>query len=92
MRVINYDGKEYRSMKVLCDALHISNQKLRRLCRHYVRASKDPAVAVRWITGAEPLSPNEPKTFKYEQDLERGRERQDEFKARFAERFRMSMS
>lgn len=88
MRVINYDGKEYRSMKVLCDALHISNQKLRRLCRHYVRASKNPVVAVRWMMGDEPLSPTEPKTFKYEQDLERGRVRKDEFKARMADRMK----
>lgn len=87
MRVIEYEGRQYRSMKVLCDALHISNQKLRRLCRHYVRASKDPVVAINWMTGKEPFNPSEPKTFKYEQDLERGRERQDEFKAKMADRF-----
>lgn len=88
MRTIEYSGKVYRSMHELCESLQLSNQKLRRLCRHYVRASKNPVVAVRWMMGDEPLSPTEPKTFKYEQDLERGRVRQDEFKAKMADRMK----
>lgn len=76
MKVIEYEGEVYRSFAEVSQKLHISNQKLRRLCRHYVRASKDPAVAIDWLLGKEKLKANEPKTFKYEQDLERRYDRQ----------------
>lgn len=86
MRVIEYDGQCYRSIGQACKALKISYQKLRRLCRHYRRAAEDPAVAIRWILGIEKMRPDEPKTWKYAQDMERGRERQQDFKARMQER------
>ncbi len=86
MRVIEFDGEEYRSLAEACRVLKVSNQKLRRLCRHYVRAAKNPAVALAWLTGKEKLSPNEPKTFKYEQDLIKGRDRQYMFKAKINSR------
>ncbi len=82
MRAIVFNGAEYRSLSKACKELKISYQKLRRLCRHYVRASKNPAVALAWLTGEEKLSVNEPKTYKYSQDLERGLERQTAFKSR----------
>lgn len=82
MHAFIFDGVAYRSLAEACKALNVSNQKLRRLCRHYVRAAKNPAIALMWLTGKEQLSPFEPKTFKYEQDLEKGRERQFVFKAK----------
>lgn len=82
MRVFEFEGVCYRSMAEACKALSVSNQKMRRLCRHYQRAAKNPAVALAWLTGKEPMRANEAKTFKYEQDLAKGRERQYVFKAR----------
>ncbi len=82
MRVIEYEGEVYRSFAEVCKVFHISNQKLRRLCRHYVRASRDPAIAIDWLLGKQPLKANEPKTFKYEQDMER---RYDRRQSTFAE-------
>lgn len=84
MRVIEFDGAEYRSLAEACKVLKVSNQKLRRLCRHYVRAAKNPAVALAWLTGKEKLSPSEPKTFKYDQDIAKGRDRQYIFKAKLS--------
>lgn len=75
MRVIEYEGEVYRSYAEASKALHISNQKLRRLCRHYVRANKNPAVAIDWLLGKEKLKANELKTWKYQQDLERRQDR-----------------
>lgn len=76
MRVIEYEGEVYRSYAEVSKALHVSNQKLRRLCRHYVRANKNPAVAIDWLLGKEKLKANEPKTWKYQQDLDRQYDRQ----------------
>lgn len=72
MRAFVYKGEEYRSLAECCKKLKISYQKVRRLCRHYTRASRDPAFAVAWCTGEMRLSALEPKTFKYAQDLELG--------------------
>ena len=79
MRAFIYKQTEFRSLAECCKTLKISYQKVRRLCRHYVRASRDPAYAVAWCTGEQKLSPFEAKTFKYEQDLEKGAERQLRF-------------
>lgn len=81
MKSFVFEGKEYPSLNKACLELRISYQKVRRLCRHYTRAQADPAVAVKWTLGLEKLSRFEPKTFKYQQDLECGRERQERFKA-----------
>lgn len=86
MRVIEYNGESYRSISEVSRVLKISYQKLRRLCRHYARAAEDPAVAIRWILGVEKMRPDEPKTWKYVQDVERGRERQQRFQARMQDR------
>lgn len=80
MRAFIYKDIEYRSMAQCCKSLKISYQKVRRLCRHYVRASKDPALAVAWCTGEKRLSALETKTWKYQQDLEKGAERNENFK------------
>lgn len=86
MRTFIFQGKEYQSLSKACADFKVSYQKARRLCRHYVRANKDPAVALKWILGIEKLSHLEPKTFKYQQDLECGRERQERFKANIQEK------
>lgn len=80
MRAFTYNDVEYRSLSECCKELKISYQKVRRLCRHYVRASKDPALAVAWCTGEMRLSALEPKTWKYQQDLEKAAIRQERFK------------
>lgn len=67
MRSFIYKGQVYRSMAEACYKLSVSYQKVRRLCRHYVKASKDPAVALEWIlTGHDPCL--ELKTYKYQDD------------------------
>ena len=82
MKSFIVNGKEYRSIRVACRELDVSYQKVRRLCRHYVRASKEPAVAFAWCLGTEHKSLTETKTFKYQQDLEKGSLRQSRFKER----------
>lgn len=68
MRGFTYDGKDYDSLAEACRELGISYQKVRRLCRHYVRAQEDPAVAIRWCLKLEKKSWNEPKTRAYWRD------------------------
>ncbi len=80
MRAFVYKNVEYRSMAQCCKSLQISYQKVRRLCRHYVRASKNPALAVAWCTGEQRLSVFETKTWKYQQDLEKNLERNEKFR------------
>lgn len=81
-----YEGVEYRSLHEFCKEKHVSWQKMRRLCRHYKRAKENPAVAADWVLGKEKLSPGEPKTIFYLQDLERNRDRQEAFRDRAFER------
>ena len=69
MKSFIVNGKEYRSMRVCCAELHISYQKVRRLCRHYVRASKDPSLAVRWCLGSEVLHSTEQKSYDRQEKL-----------------------
>ena len=85
MKSFCYKGVEYRSLAECCKAVKISYQKVRRLCRHYVRAKQDPAVAVSWCTGGVVLADTETKTEKYKLDLARGRERKAKFRERNAE-------
>ena len=85
MKSFNYGGIEYRSLAECCKAVKISYQKVRRLCRHYVRASKNPALAVSWCTGEVVLVSTETKTEKYKIDLARGCERKIKFRERNAE-------
>lgn len=87
MKSFVVNGKEYRSMRVCCAELHISYQKVRRLCRHYVRASKDPSLAVRWCLGSEVLHSTEQKTWKYLQDLEKSYDRQEKLKDKMYQQF-----
>ena len=85
MKSFCYGGVEYRSLAECCKAVKISYQKVRRLCRHYVRAKQNPAVAVSWCTGEVVLADTETKTEKYKIDLARGRERKSKFRERNAE-------
>ena len=82
MRSFTYQGVEYRSLCECCCKLNISYQKVRRLCRHYVRAHHDPSLAVSWCLGVKHRSINEPTTIQYAQDQEKATERQDKFKDR----------
>ena len=75
MRPFIFDNREFRSLKEFADIYQVSYSKIRRYCRHYLRASKDPAVACEWLLGRKKRSPFETKTFKYAQDLEKGAER-----------------
>ena len=85
MKSFCYMGVEYRSLAECCKAVRISYQKVRRLCRHYVRASQNPALAVSWCTGEAVLAGSETKTEKYKIDLARGCERKAKFRKRTAE-------
>ena len=80
-----FKGVEYRSLAECCKAVKVSYQKVRRLCRHYVRANQDPALAVSWCIGEVVLAGTETKTEKYKIDLARGRERKARFRERNAE-------
>lgn len=88
MYSFTYKGCEYRSLKECCDALNISYQKVRRLCRHYVRARTNPQLAIKWSLGIEVRSWNEPKTEHYNQDLQKSRERQWKFKEKIFEQIK----
>jgi hypothetical protein len=87
MRTFIYNGIEYRSLCECCNALNLSYQKVRRLCRHYRRAQKDPTLAIRWALGIEHLSHLEPKTIAYTQDQERANFRQMKFKDKMLHSF-----
>lgn len=85
MKSFCYGGIEYRSLAECCKVVKISYQKVRRLCRHYVRANQDPALAVAWCTGEVVLEGSETKTEKYQIDLARGCGRKVKFRERNAE-------
>ena len=85
MKSFCYKGVEYRSLAECCKAVKVSYQKVRRLCRHYVRANQDPALAVSWCIGEVVLAGTETKTEKYKIDLARGCERKARFRERNAE-------
>lgn len=82
MKELVFRGLGYRSLRVACEALDVSYQKARRLCRHYLRASKNPALALAWLTGDESKPAGEPRTDRYYEDLERSYARQEKFKDR----------
>ena len=88
MKSFCYGGIEYRSLAECCKAVKVSYQKVRRLCRHYVRANQDPALAVAWCTGEVVLAGTETKTEKYKIDLARGCVRQNRFRNKNAENLR----
>jgi len=52
-----------------------------------VRASKDPALAVRWCLGSEVLHSTEQKPWKYQQDLEKSYDRQEKLKDKMYQQF-----
>ena len=86
MKSFVIDGKEYRSLRQCCDELKLSYSKVRRLCRHYVRASDNPALAVRWCLGDEILCPTEPRTVLYKHDMNLSGERQNKFQEKACDR------
>ena len=87
MKVFEFEGKCYRSMRLFCQERGVSYQKMRRLCRHYMRAHKDPTIAAKWLLGIEPFKSNEPKTPQYTQDLVKSYDRQEKFKDRIYQKF-----
>ena len=87
MKPFQFDDDEFRSLREFCRVYRVSYQKMRRLCRHYIRAKKDPAVAARWLLEEEELTPNEPKTPQYYSDLEKAEVRQVKFKRRMHRQF-----
>ncbi len=90
MKAFEFRGTVYRSLHEFCKRNGVSWQKMRRLCRHYERARKDPAVAADWMLaereGRTLSLEREPRTRQYRQDLERNRERQEAFRDRAFER------
>lgn len=83
MMAFSYGGRDWRSLRECCAAVGVSYQKARRLCRHYVRAGRDPALAIKWcVEGRVP--PMEQKSFKWGQDAERGAERHCRFMEKVA--------
>ena len=83
MKSFEVNGKSYDSMSEFCKKFGFSYNKMRRLCRIYERAKKDPAIAARWLLNLDKLNKNsEPKTFIYIQEKELNAARQVIFRAR----------
>ena len=55
MKSFEVEGISYRSISEFCRKRKVSYWKMRRLCRTYIRAHKDPAVAAKWILNIESL-------------------------------------
>ena len=70
MKSFEVEGVVYRSISEFCRKRKVSYWKMIRLCRKYVRANKDPAVAARWILGLEQIEFNDIKTMFYFKDIE----------------------
>lgn len=69
MYAVTFAGRKYHSLCDACRNLKISYQKVKRLMRHYEKASHNPAVALAWACGFEHLDPTrETKTEFYELD------------------------
>ena len=83
MKSFEVNGKSYDSMSDFCKKTGIRYGRMFRLCRQYLRAQKDPAVAAKWLLGLEPLNKaKEPKTLIYIKDKDLSYARQIEFLAR----------
>lgn len=90
MKPFEFRGAVYRSLHEFCKRNGVSWQKMRRLCRHYERARKDPAIAAQWMLdikeGREVHLELEPRTRAYAEDLEKTRERQGAYRERTVQR------
>lgn len=83
MQYVEIDGQIYRSLREACHNLRISYQKVKRLCRHFQRAQKNPQLAIEWCLGKEKFIPAlEPKTHKYKDDSKLMAQRQQAYKDR----------
>ena len=83
MKHFEVNGTIYDSMSDFCKKTGISYNKMRRLCRIYERAKRDPGIAARWLLNLEKLNRGaEPKTFIYIQEKELSAARQVIFRAR----------
>ena len=79
MKTFIFQGVTY-NMMTFSKTYHVSYSKIRRLCRHFKRAQKDPVIACKWVLGLELLdSAKEAKTSSYKQDLEKSYERHERF-------------
>ena len=87
MKSFEVNGKSYDSMSDFCKRTGIPYHKMRRLCRIYRRANKDPAVAAEWLLGLKPLNKaKEAKTETFIRDKSLSRIRQGEYLARIKAR------
>lgn len=69
MKSFEVEGVSYRSISEFCRKRKVSYWKMVRLCRKYVRAQKDPAVAARWLLRIEQINfIREVKTIAYLRD------------------------
>jgi hypothetical protein len=82
MKSFIYCDTEYRSLRQACDSLRISYLRVKRLCRHYVRAHRDPTLAIEWIITDTKIPKSEPKTAKYYHDQKLTNERVAKFRER----------
>ena len=83
MKSFEVNGKSYDSMSDFCKKTGVSYHKMRRLCRKYLRAQKDPSVAARWLLGFEKINRSkEPLTVSYIRDKELSQIRYIAFKTR----------
>ena len=83
MKSFEVEGVVYRSISEFCKKRKVNYWKMVRLCRKYVRAQKDPALAARWLLKIEQLNLNiEPKSFIYIREKALGKERQTLFRCK----------
>lgn len=81
MKSFEVEGVSYRSISEFCRKRKVSYWKMVRLCRKYVRAQKDPALAARWVLKIERCEyGKEPKTFLYVKEKTLGKYRQSFFR------------
>lgn len=83
MKSFEVNGKSYDSMSDFCKKNGIRYGRFKRICRIYLRAHRNPAIAARWVLGLEYLNKTcEPKTDFYFRDKLLSAARQMEYKAR----------
>lgn len=92
MHSIEYNGTEYRSWRDACSILCVNYNTFRRYCRHYLRAYKNPAVALDWLLGIDKRKAVEPKTVKWSQDYERALDRLYKYQERRSEKLDQFLS
>lgn len=81
MQRFKYNDITYRSLSEFSKLNNVSYSALKRLCRNYVRAQKDPKVACDWLTGRQVFnSHTERKTVKALREREQTRVRAERYR------------